>query len=107
MIELTRLNGNKFSVNPDLIKYFEAAPDTTLTLVTGEKLLVVETCTAVAQRATEYRAEVLRNGVARCLVRTQRKVGDTKPALPRPTERASFLPARHAISPAPEKKRKD
>jgi flagellar protein FlbD len=61
MIELTRLNGSKFSVNCDLIKYFEAAPDTTLTLVTGEKLLVVETCRVVAERAVAYRAEVLRS----------------------------------------------
>lgn len=60
MIELTRLNGNKFSVNPDLIKYFEAAPDTTLTMVTNEKLLVVEPCSVVAQRVCEYRAKVLR-----------------------------------------------
>lgn len=60
MIELTRLNGSKFMVNPDLIKYFEAAPDTTLTLVTGEKLLVVESCKTVAERAVEHRAEVLR-----------------------------------------------
>ncbi len=61
MIELTRLNGSKFTVNPDLIKYFEAAPDTTLTLVTGEKLLVVESCELVAELAVAYRAEVLRS----------------------------------------------
>lgn len=61
MIELTRLNGSGFTVNCDLIKYFEAAPDTTLTLVTGEKLLVIETCAAVAQRTAEYRAEILRS----------------------------------------------
>jgi len=61
MIELTRLNGSKFMVNPDLIKYFEASPDTTLTLITGEKLLVVESCTTVAEMAVEYRAGVLRS----------------------------------------------
>lgn len=61
MIELTRLNGNKFRVNPDLIKYFEATPDTTMTLVTGEKLLVAESCREVAELAKEHRAEVLRS----------------------------------------------
>jgi flagellar protein FlbD len=61
MIELTRLNGSKFAVNPDLIKYFEASPDTTLTLITGEKLLVVESCQEVAELAVAYRAEVLRS----------------------------------------------
>ena len=45
MIELTRLNGSRLAVNCDLIKYAEAAPDTMLTLVTGEKLVVLEPCT--------------------------------------------------------------
>jgi flagellar protein FlbD len=60
MIELTRLNGNKFSINCDTIKYIEAAPDTTLSLTTGEKILVVETCETVVQRCIEHRAKVLR-----------------------------------------------
>jgi flagellar protein FlbD len=60
VIELTRLNGNKFFVNCDLIKYVEAAPDTTLTLVTGEKLLVVESREAVAEQTLLSRADVFR-----------------------------------------------
>jgi flagellar protein FlbD len=60
MIELTRLNGSPLAVNCDLIKYAEAAPDTVLTLITGEKLLVREPCTEVSQRTLEYRAAVLR-----------------------------------------------
>jgi len=75
MIELTRLNGNKFRVNPDLIKYFEAAPDTTMTLVTGEKLLVVESCKAVAELATEYRVEVLRSAWPDALTALTAKAG--------------------------------
>ena len=35
MIELTRLNGSRLSINCDLIKYADSAPDTVLTLVTG------------------------------------------------------------------------
>ncbi|WP_158944852.1 flagellar FlbD family protein [Granulicella sp. S190] len=60
MIQLTRLNGSPLAVNCDLIKYAEAAPDTVLTLVTGEKLLVLEPCGEVSQLALEFRAEVLR-----------------------------------------------
>jgi len=60
MVELTRLNGNKFSINCDTIKYIEAAPDTTLTLTTGEKLLVVETTDTVVELCVAYRAKVLR-----------------------------------------------
>ncbi|WP_263384216.1 flagellar FlbD family protein [Granulicella arctica] len=60
MIELTRLNGNCLSVSCDLIKYAEASPDTVLTLITGEKLVVLETCAQVRQLALSYRAEILR-----------------------------------------------
>ena len=59
MIELTRLNGSPLAINCDLIKYAEAAPDTVLTLITGEKLVVLEPCTEVSQRTLDYRAAVL------------------------------------------------
>ncbi|MEZ2345638.1 flagellar FlbD family protein [Terriglobus sp. RCC_193] len=59
MIELTRLNGHTFVVNSDLIKLAEAIPDTTLTLVTGEKIVVLETCADVLTRTLHYRANVL------------------------------------------------
>lgn len=75
MIELTRLNGNKFRVNPDLIKYFEATPDTTMTLVTGEKLLVVESCKEVAELAAEHRVDVLRSAWPDALIALSAKAG--------------------------------
>ncbi len=59
MIELTRLNGNPLTINCDLIKYAESAPDTVLTLITGEKLIVLEPCAEVSRRTLEYRASVL------------------------------------------------
>ncbi len=61
MIELTRLNGHSMLVNSDLIKHAEAIPDTTLTLVTGEKLIVLETCADVLTRTMLYRASVLQH----------------------------------------------
>lgn len=60
MIELTRLNGHRLTVNCDLIKQAESAPDTVLTLITGEKLVVLESCDEVAERTLDYRARVLR-----------------------------------------------
>ncbi len=60
MIQLTRLNGNRLDVNCDLIKYAEANPDTVLTLITGEKLVVHESCDEVSDRTRIYRADVLR-----------------------------------------------
>ena len=61
MIELTRLNGSPLAINCDLIKYAEASPDTVLTLITGEKLVVLEPCSEVSQRTLDYRAAVLRS----------------------------------------------
>jgi flagellar protein FlbD len=60
MIELTRLNGNRLCINCDLIKYAESAPDTVLTLVTGEKLVVREPRAEVLKRTLDYRATILR-----------------------------------------------
>lgn len=60
MIELTRLNGHKIAVNCDLIRYAESSPDTVLTLITGEKLIVRETSREVLALTGEYRAGLLR-----------------------------------------------
>lgn len=59
MIELTRLNGNPMVLNSDLIKTAEASPDTMLTLITGEKLIVREECGVVTERVLAYRARLL------------------------------------------------
>jgi flagellar protein FlbD len=66
MIELTRLNGNPIVLNSDLIKTAEASPDTMLTLINGEKLIVRENCAEVTERVIAYRARLLAN-VARRL----------------------------------------
>jgi len=59
MIELTRLNGNPMVLNSDLIKTAEASPDTMLTLVNGEKLIVREDIAEVIERVLAYRARLL------------------------------------------------
>lgn len=59
MIPLTRLNGTPLMVNSDLIKTAEASPDTMLTLITGEKLIVREDCAEVEKRILAYRAGLL------------------------------------------------
>lgn len=61
MIELTRLNGSHLSINCDLIKYADSAPDTVLTLVTGEKIVVLESRSEVMRKMVDYRASILRS----------------------------------------------
>jgi flagellar protein FlbD len=59
MIELTRLNGQKLFVNCDLLKFAEASPDTVLTLLTGDKIVVRESCQEVMALALSFRARIL------------------------------------------------
>ncbi len=61
MIDLTRLNGHRISVNCDLIKFAEPSPDTTITLTTGDKLIVLESCDDLMHRILMYRASILAN----------------------------------------------
>ena len=46
-------------VNSDLIKTAEASPDTMLTLINGEKLIVREEIAEVVERILVYRARLL------------------------------------------------
>ncbi len=59
MIRLTRLNNQPLTVNSDLIKFVEQSPDTLITLVTGEKIVVRETADEVLARLIEFRRSIL------------------------------------------------
>lgn len=59
MIRLTRLNNQALTVNSDLIKFVEQSPDTLITLVTGEKIVVRESTEEVLARLIEFRRSVL------------------------------------------------
>lgn len=59
MIRLTRLNNQPLTVNSDLIKFVEQSPDTLITLVNGEKIVVRESAEEVLARLIEFRRSVL------------------------------------------------
>lgn len=59
MIEVTRLNGTPMILNSDLIKIAESSPDTMLTLIHGEKLIVRESCSEIMEKVLAYRANLL------------------------------------------------
>ncbi len=59
MIRVTRLNGEQFALNPDLIERVEAHPDTVAFLVDGTKYVVKESVDEVLQEIREYRASIL------------------------------------------------
>jgi flagellar protein FlbD len=54
VIELTRLNGERFILNAELIRYVENLPDTYVTLTTGDRIVVQEAMDEVVERAIEY-----------------------------------------------------
>lgn len=72
MILLTRLAGRPMIVNAELIKTVEETPDTMITLVNGDRIMVTESMAEVVKRAIEYSRQV------RCFV---------VPANPNPPER--------------------
>jgi flagellar protein FlbD len=59
MIQLTRLNNSNIVVNSDLIKFVEQAPDTVITLLNGEKILVRESAEEVMARVVHFRQRVM------------------------------------------------
>jgi len=59
VIQLTRLNNTPLAVNSDLVKFVEAAPDTVITLITGEKVVVRESIAQVIERIIQFRCSVL------------------------------------------------
>jgi flagellar protein FlbD len=59
MIEVTRLNGHPILINAELIKFVEQNPDTVITLVTGDKLVVREAAPEVMHRVLVYRRHLL------------------------------------------------
>ena len=59
VIMLTRLNGERFALNPDLIERAEESPDTVLTLVDGKHLMVTERLTEIIEAVRMDRASIL------------------------------------------------
>ena len=55
MIEVTRLDGKKYWINPHLIENMEQNPDLTLCLLSGKKVIVRETPEQVVDKIVSYR----------------------------------------------------
>jgi flagellar protein FlbD len=54
MIIVTRLNGKPLVVNADLIRSVEENPDTTITLINGDHIIVRESMSDIVAKAIEY-----------------------------------------------------
>lgn len=58
MIFVTRLNGQRFAVNPDLLLKAETAPDTVLHMIDGSRFIVHESMDEISELIAQYRARV-------------------------------------------------
>ena len=58
MIELTKLNGNKVLVNPDLMELVEETPDTVIAFTTGRKIIVKESRQEIKNLVKSYRKDI-------------------------------------------------
>lgn len=91
MIRLTRLNGEAFALNPDLIERVEAHPDTVISLTDDVRFLVRESVDEILHAIRDYRAEVLATAYAmdrgsyRSDAGTARAAADDGSVLPFPT----------------------
>ena len=59
MIDLTKLNDSKFTLNCDLIESVEEVPDTVITLTNGKKIFVKESRQRVVDLVKLYKKELL------------------------------------------------
>lgn len=58
MITLTRLDKRVIVLNSELIKMLEATPDTIVTLINGDTVLVRESVEEVVAKAIDYARQV-------------------------------------------------
>ena len=63
MIVVTRLNNTSIVVNPDLIVFIEETPDTIITLLNGEKLVIQEKVGEVIKRVLDFRRSIFNSSI--------------------------------------------
>ena len=64
MIDVTKMNGSKVTINSDLIETVEENPDTVLTLTTGKKIIIKESRQEVKNLVILYKKECMSTGLA-------------------------------------------
>lgn len=58
MIEVMRLDGEIYWVNPHMIESMESNPDLTLTMLSGKKIIVKNSPQEIIQKIIEYRNKI-------------------------------------------------
>ena len=58
MINVHRLNNEEFLVNCELIEFVEETPNTVISMVSGRKIVVSETCSQIKKLVVEYKRKL-------------------------------------------------
>ena len=58
MIDVLRLDGKIYWVNPHMIEAMEATPDLTLTMLSGRKIIVRNSPQEIIHKIIEYRKQI-------------------------------------------------
>jgi len=58
VIKVTRLNGKEYYINPHQIESIEIHPDTTMLMLSGKHVVVLEKIEEVIDRIVEYRRRI-------------------------------------------------
>lgn len=58
VIDVTRINDTSFVINAEIIQTVEATPDTVITLTTGAKYIVKESCEEVKEKVIAYKRRI-------------------------------------------------
>ena len=60
MILLTRLDNSKVLINLETLKYIESTPDTLLSFVNGDTVMVRESLEEIDRRVIDYKVKLLK-----------------------------------------------
>ncbi|MFV0519778.1 MAG: flagellar FlbD family protein [Lachnospirales bacterium] len=61
MIYVKKINGTDMVLNCELIESIEANPDTTITLISGKKIILSDNIETVIRKVIEYKRQIMIN----------------------------------------------
>jgi flagellar protein FlbD len=70
MIKITRLNRVPLILNADLSEHIDVTPDTVITLVSGQKFMVLESAEEIVEKVVAFRRLILGKDTRTSLLET-------------------------------------
>ncbi len=85
MIQLTRINRKPLVLNSDLIEHVEVTPDTVISMISGQKFMVLESAEQVTQKVIAFRRAIC-EALPPCPLSSYSGAGRISPAMCEQTE---------------------